>query len=278
MLKEIFLFLLTIFVTVNCNYCTDKCQFSLSFNEPLVVPENCPKEYGHNYITCRTIIQIDYVQQTIDINLFADANIVTGRDLYQLDIISSFDQPNEQIRVVLQYSCVYIDECARNYTEEKLKILLDHQTILYTIKDKLYNFKSSNVQQCYDLQNETTNCMNGLCLAELGSFITSDDPYNPIPYYKTYCNYYPSEQPFQNKTGLNNTNQYGIPSVFGIFNSLHYVCNQNLCNNYENINLIQKLVNDFNNFDKISRATTTISSGITITITLLLIIKYFFIY
>jgi hypothetical protein len=277
MLKEIFLLLPTIFVTVNCNYCTDKCQFSLTFNDPLVVPENCPKEYGHGYITCRTIIQIDYVQKTIDINLFADENIVTGNDLYQLDIVSSFDPSNEQIRVVLQYSCVYIDECARNYTEEKFKILLDHQTILYTIKDKLYNIKSSNVQQCYDLQNKTSNCTNGLCLADLGGVNNPDDPDDVIPYYKTYCNYNASEERFQNKTGLNSTNQYGIPAVFGIFNSLHYVCNQNLCNNNENINLIQQLVNDFNNFDKISRA-TTISSGITITITLLLIIKSFFIY
>ncbi len=47
------------FVTVNCNYCTDKCQFSLSFNEPFQVPDNCPKEYGHNYLQCHANLQID---------------------------------------------------------------------------------------------------------------------------------------------------------------------------------------------------------------------------
>jgi hypothetical protein len=57
-------------------------------------------------------------------------------DLYQMDIISSFDQSNEQITATLKYSCVYIDHCAKNYTEERFKMLLDHQTI---------------------------DCMNGLC-------------------------------------------------------------------------------------------------------------------
>ncbi len=282
MLKEIFFLLLTIFVAVNCNYCTDKCMFSLSFNDPFVVPENCQKVYGHGALQCHSDIQIDYIQRTIDFNLWGTENVPTGGSMYQMDIFSSFDEHNEQLTAKLQYSCaIWLDdyECAKNYTLERLQIMLDHESILYTMKDRLYDLKGSNVQQCYDLQNKTVNCMNGLCRAEVGGVQNPDvhwDP--PIPYYKTYCNYYPPDDPFQNTTGLISTTTNGIPPDFGIFDRVHYVCNTNLCNGDENIKFIQQLVNDFNKLERVSRATTTISSGITITIVLLLIINYFFIY
>jgi len=242
------------------------------------VPDNCPKAYGHTFLICHSDFQIDYIEKTINVNMYAEENTLTNEEHYRMDIFSSFDQSNEQITATLKYSCTVIDDCARTYAEGKAKILFNHQPILYAIKDNLYNLKSSNVQQCYDLENKTIDCINGLCRAELGSYLQPDDPFTPIPYYKTYCDYYPPDDPFQNKTGFMSTNTYGIPSEIGIFNTLHYVCNKNLCNNYGNIQFIQKLVDDFNKFDKPTSATTTISSGVTITMTLLLFMKYFFNY
>jgi hypothetical protein len=287
MLKEIFLLFLTIFVAVNCNYCTDDCQFTLSFDDQFQVPENCPKSYGHTFLICHSDFQLDYVEKTIDVNMYAEGIVLTNEVHYQMDIISNFEPSIERMTARLQYSCTLLDDCARAYTLEKFETLFSHTPVLYSIKDNLYNVGSSNVQQCYDLENKTVDCKNGLCRAELGSYLKPDDPFTPIPYYKTYCDYYPPDDPFKNKTGLISTNTYGLPTSRGIFDTLHYVCNRNLCNNYENIELIQNLLEIFNNYSinitttaattTVSSAVmTTISSSIIITTSLLLFAKHFF--
>ncbi|CAF0958921.1 unnamed protein product [Didymodactylos carnosus] len=129
-----------------------------------------------------------------------------------------------------------------------LKLMLKNtsvvrETILHTIRDKLYNSGSSNVQQCNDLQNETIACMNGLCRAELGAF---DNPEDPVPFYRTYCNHSPLEDPFQNKTGFFDVVPHGYPPPGENMHNFYYVCNQNLCKNQETVNVIQKLIHDYN--------------------------------
>ena len=248
MWQEILLLLSTVFITVNCNYCTQECKFSLSFHEPFQVPASCSTTYGTPYITCLVDIQIDYARKKINVQLYASDNIITGNDMYQMDINGSFHQHNQTLAAELKYQCVFTDDCAKNYTRRIFPILLSHQTILHKIKDRVYNHNSSNVQRCYDLQNKTIDCINGQCRAEVGIMSNPNDTYNPLPFYKTYCNYYPSEDPFHNATGFVGTYTYGVPPEFGVFNNLHFVCNRNLCNNNKNIKLIQNLVNDFNNF------------------------------
>ena len=243
MLKIIYLFLLTIFVPVNCNYCTDQCQFSLYFDDPLHIPENCPNAYGHTFLICHVDLEVNYIENTIDINLYSEENATPYpvEIHYRMDINGSFEKPNERMTARLQYSCTVLDDCARTYLIKIYEMLSNHKPVLYVIKDNLYDSANSKVEQCYNLDNQTVDCKNGRCRAEVGTYIESDHPFDPISYYRTYCDYYPPGDPFNNKTGLSTINTYGIPTYMGVFNTIHYVCNKNLCNNDATIKLIQNL-------------------------------------
>jgi len=236
-------------------------------------------------------LEVNYIENTIDINLYSEENATPYpvEIHYRMDINGSFEKPNERMTARLQYSCTVLDDCARTYLIKIYEMLSNHKPILYVIKDNLYDSANSKVEECYNLDNQTVDCKNGLCRAEVGLYIESDHPFDPIPYYRTYCDYYPPGDPFYNKTGLSTINTYGLPTPLGVFNTIHYVCNKNLCNNDENIKLIRNLLVDYNNFDVPTNITTTAMpsntitttfSTITMTIitTLLFVIKDFFIY
>ncbi|CAF1564199.1 unnamed protein product, partial [Didymodactylos carnosus] len=214
-----------------------------AFGEPFQVPKNCTTETGDNTFTCFVTAYIDYIQKQIEIQLNAENESPASNETYGQEIMLRFDQSDELMKTGVIYGCTISNDCAKNYIEKQLRILVDHEGILHTIKDKLYNPGSSNVQQCNDLQNNTIACGNGQCRAELGTF---NNPEDPVPFYRTYCNYSPPEDPFQNKTGLFDITARGYPPPGVDMHDLYYVCNQNLCNNQETINLIQKLINDYN--------------------------------
>ncbi len=146
--------------------CLVDCFFILSFNDSLILPDDCnPQETNSS---CEMILVIDYRSQ--DMLLLAYPNSETlSRDNITYDSATShlayFTFDDNSILHYFDYTCATGNDCEWEYMRQIIPklILIDYQPLYNLLLPKIVNTNGHpSLTQCYN-NTELVNCSSGRC-------------------------------------------------------------------------------------------------------------------
>jgi hypothetical protein len=237
--------------------CTSDCsQITISFAEPLKIPTECKEDNNTTNIydyasVCIINYRIDYDSKQIYVNFKAsnDTNALEKHNQSQilvqtiwLGLNQESTQPNLTQR---KYECNTKKDCARQFYLDTIERLITNgKAQLDEIHSNLYNQSSpiskSTRRRCIDSSrtgNKTAvRCGTGLCYA----YYVNDQSSK-----KQSCNYDITPILFSEMI-------YYLPDFeMNKKELIEYKCNTNLCNKKLMIEKIQKILNEYTNWNMI---------------------------
>jgi hypothetical protein len=157
--------------------CSAGCSFTLSFNDSLVLPDNCPSiETDH---ACEMNIIIDYTSQDMLIYSYQNADGLTiANTTYDSaeTHFAYFEFNNNSTYHFFDYTCAIGSFCEWEYVQQTIPklITLNYQSLYHALLPRISNLNGHpDITQCYN-DTRLINCSSGSC----EFFQSVDDDYN----------------------------------------------------------------------------------------------------
>jgi len=146
--------------------CLIDCDFELSFNDALVLPETCNSIETNS--ACRISIAINYEYQSISFYFYEIRESLTIDNItYDSATVhlAYFEYSNNLIDHFFGYICGTGNNCDWEYAQQIIPklIILDYQSLFNLLLPKVYNSNGHpNMTQCFR-DTELINCSSGTC-------------------------------------------------------------------------------------------------------------------
>jgi hypothetical protein len=218
--------------------CLVDCDFTLSFTEPLILPDNCnPLETSD---ACEMIITLDYKIQTISLYSYASAESLTiGNTTYDSATLhlAYFEFNDSSIFHIFDYTCAAGNYCEWEYMQQIIPklILFNYQPLYNSLLPKLFNSNGHpGLTQCYR-DTDLVNCSSGTC-----------------EYYQSADNNYQLEITrdcsfFQTSSVESGLARYFPGPAIHDYDVVGFTCDIDQCNDQSNENEIRQIISSNGN-------------------------------
>jgi hypothetical protein len=237
-------------ITRQSHICTIDCDFQLSFNDPLVLPNDCDK-ITTNY-ACEMIATIDYASKQIFFYSYSSSESLTiDNTTYDSATthIALFEYMDNAMYHLFDYTCANGDDCEWVYMKEIIPklILLNYQPLYDSTLPLVHNaIDQPVVTECYDMTG-LVNCSIGACW-----FLKSVDTDHNLETLRNCADF------AESSVEVGKVQYSPRPAKYD-YDVLTFTCNKKQCNGPSNVLEMNKIISSKGN-EYISSTQTSTSS------------------